>query len=76
VGGVIPATPIHSGKVKRLAAAKGINTVTELATRSGISRSVLNKALRFGEIRPRYGLYLAMLLDVEVEDLGRSEDDG
>lgn len=67
---------IIPGTVRRLAAAKGINTVTELATRSGISRHVLHKALRFGRIQPSHALYLATLLDVEIDDLGKVTDDG
>lgn len=59
------AAPIDPDILRDLAAARGIDTIRELAGRAGISEWVLYKALRQGHIRPSYAIALAETLGVD-----------
>lgn len=72
--GHVRAVAIDPTTLRDLAAARGINTVSELAERSGLSKWVLYKALRSGRIVPSHAIEVAKALGVDgPADLNRQE---
>lgn len=52
--------------LRRLAANRGIDTVADLAERTGISQWILYKALRSGRIQPSHAIVVADTLGVAI----------
>ena len=60
---------INPETVRRLSADLGIDTVTELAEQSGVSRWVLYRAMRSGSIQPSHACAVAEVLKVPAAAL-------
>lgn len=62
--------PLSADAVRRHAAAKGIDSSSELARRAGLDRSLVSKLLHGRRrAKPSHVLALAEALEVEVSDL-------
>jgi hypothetical protein len=67
----VRSLPLDPNALDAAAAAAGIDTVQELAARTGINAWTLYNARKRGRIQPSHALRIAEILDVEREQFCR-----